>query len=297
MNYIKPYADFLRSSFSPKRSLRIVFDCSDGTTGMVLEALFSVKQNCETILLNKNPDGNFPAHGPNPLSEGAFDQLSEAVIKNKADLGIIFDADGDRAFFVDDLGRRLDPSAAILMLAARFTGEVVLPVNIGPFVRKRLAEMNRQTVDSRIGHYFLKKITRERGADFAAEQSGHYYFKKFFGLDSGILSAIEFVCAVGELSVPLSVWVNQLPHRWISEEINFKVIDKEKALTQLKSDYSKNASRISELDGLSFEFKNWWFNVRPSNTEDFLRLNLEAENEQLFQAKMKEVGDLLSLTN
>src|SRR3989344_3586178 len=282
MDYFAIYADFLKNSLAPRRPLRIVFDCSNGTTGLVLEKLFAGQQSCETTLLNKIPDGNFPAHGPNPLAAGAFNQLSAEVISKKADLGAIFDADGDRVFFVDNLGRPIEPAAAILLLSERFGGSIALPVNVGPFVRERLRALGREVVDARVGHYFLKKIMREKDLDFCAEQSGHYYFKKFFGLDSGIFAVIEFINAASALSVTLSDWIATLPPHWISEEINFEVADKEAALKRLKKLYERSAQKTSDLDGLSFEFADWWFNVRSSNTEDLLRLNLEAKSKKIF---------------
>lgn len=294
MDYLKLYADFLGRYLKPKRPLKIVFDCSNGTTGLVLEKLFADQQNCETTLLNKRPDGNFPAHGPNPMAEGAMDGLGREVAEKKADLGAVFDADGDRVFFVDDAGRKIEPAAAILLLGSRFKGAIALPVNIGPFVREQLAANGHETIDARVGHYFMKKLLKEKGSAFAAEQSGHYYFEHFFSLDSGILAAVEFINAVSELNMPLSAWVDQLPPRWISEEINFRVADKAAALAKLKSVYASAAAKVSELDGLSLQFADWWCNVRASNTENFLRLNLEARSGELFKTKLSEISDLLS---
>ena len=293
MNYANLYANFLKKFIKPKRPLKVVLDCSNGTTGPVLEQLFAVEQNCKTLLLNKNPDGNFPAHGPNPLAEGAMAELGREVVKNKADFGAVFDADGDRVFFVDDRGRRLDPTAATLILAKRFKGSLALPMNIGPFLRKELAAAGHEVADSRVGHYFLKKLMKEKKLGFAAEQSGHYYFKNFFNLDSGIFAAVEFINAVSELSGPLSKWVDAIAPRWISEETNFNVADKAAALEKLKSTYAPAAEKISELDGLSVWLGSWWFNVRASNTENLLRLNLEADSEALFLEKFQEVKEIL----
>ena len=294
MEYFSIYADFLKAYLKPKRPIKVVMDCSNGTVGLVLESLFADKHWRETVLLNKNPDGNFPAHGPNPLASGAADELARVVVDSKADLGAIFDADGDRVFFVDNLGRKLDPAAAAILLAENFKGGIVLPANVGPFVRKELSRRGHETLNSRVGHYFLKKVMREKDLDFGAEQSGHFYFKKFFGLDSGIFAAIESINSVSGLTGKLSDWVDTLSSRWISEETNFLVADKKKAILELQNRYAAAAVEVSDLDGLSFQFSDWWFNVRPSNTEDLLRLNLEADNQKLFNLRMKEIADLLS---
>ncbi len=296
MDYFRLYAEYLSEFLDVKQPLRVVFDCSNGTTGLVLKNLFAGKQTpIEAKLINERPDGNFPAHGPNPLAKGALDQLASAVVMSKSDLGAVFDADGDRVFFTDNLGRLVRPAAAILLLVSRFAGDLALPVNVGPFVKKALSKIGRKAIDSRVGHYFLKKLIKEKQLDFAAEQSGHYYFKEFFGLDSGILAALEFINAAADLRQPLAQWINQLPPHFISEEINFEVADKAAAIAALKEKYGSSAKKTSELDGLSMEFDQWWFNVRPSNTENLLRLNLEAESESWFKEKLTEITDLLFL--
>ncbi len=273
--------------------MKAVFDCSNGTTGLVLEKVFAGARDLAPMLRNAVPDGDFPAHGPNPLATGALDDLSKEVKAANADCGAIFDADGDRVFFADDRGRKVEPAAAILMLAGRFRGDIALPVNIGPFVRGELAKAGRAVHDSRIGHYFLKKLMKEKQLSFAAEQSGHYYFNDFFGLDSGIFAALEFLDAVSELPEPLSAWIDRLPPHWISEEINFEVHDKDEAFARLLRRYS-DQGKVSKLDGISIECPEWWCNVRASNTEPLVRLNLEATNADLYAQKFAELSGLLS---
>ncbi len=293
MNYIRLYADFLKKNLHPSRPISLVCDCSNGTAGLVLKELFAGIPHLTVQMLHDRPDGNFPAHGPNPLAEGAQEELRRTVIRVHADAGVIFDADGDRVFFVDEKGNSLEPAAAILFLANCFRGDVLLPVNIGPFVRSQLLQQGRAAVDVRVGHHFVKQAMRAGGMEFAAEQSGHYYFKNFFYFDSGIFAAIQFANAVSALPMPLSEWIRQLPPHWISGEVNFEVADKEKKLKQLHLAYASQASRIQELDGLSMEFPDWWFNVRASNTENLIRLNMEATREQVFKDRFSELRRLI----
>lgn len=294
MNYIRTYADFLKKNLKIGKPLSVVFDCSNGTVGIVLQKLFRELRSSKFIILNSNPDGNFPAHGPNPMAEGAMDDLSEAVLKNKADLGVIFDADGDRVFFVDNKGRLILPEAAIFLLARNFKGPVVLTVNVGIVARELLAKNRRKIVDSRVGHYFVKKLIREKEIDFASEISGHYYFKKFFYADSGIFAAIQFMNAVSKLPVSLSSWIDSMPKYFRSGELNFEVKDKKEAIEKAKSYYRNRAKKVSDLDGLTMQGDGWWFNLRPSNTEDLLRLNLEAQHERIYNKMLLELKPLFS---
>lgn len=295
MNYIKSYTDFLKRFTWFKRKMKVVFDCSNGTTGLVIRQLSnSVIGKLEIILINEKPDGNFPAHGPNPMAEGATEDLKNSVLKNKADLGVIFDADGDRVFFLDDLGKLAAPAAAITLLSKNFKGPIVLPVNVGISVRDQLEKSGKKIIDSKIGHYFVKKLIRERKIAFAAEISGHYYFQDFFYADSGIFGAIQFLNAVSGLGEKLSYWIARLPKYHASGELNFKIRDKEAAIKKVEKYYSGKAEKISRLDGLTMEANAWWLNLRPSNTEDLVRLNFEAKEKAVFEKELENLKSLLT---
>ena len=263
------------------------------------------------------------------MAEGAMDDLSKAVLAKKADLGVIFDADGDRVFFVDDKGRPVIPDAAIFLLAKDFKGSVVLSVNVGILARELLTENRRKIIDSRVGHYFVKKIIKGKKINFAAEISGHYYFK-FEGFsargaclpdrqaclsgrqgpaywDSGIFAAIEFMNQVSRLkearlapkrfgAASLSEWIDSLPKYFRSGELNFEVKNKEEAIKKIETCYKNRAKKISHLDGLTMEggppAGEWRFNLRPSNTEDLLRLNLEAKDKIFFEENIDQLKKL-----
>lgn len=299
--YIDSYAKFLNKKLAVKRPLKVVFDCSNGTTGIVLKRIMnkesriknkknqSIIRNSKFIILNSRPDGNFPAHGPNPLIPGAMDELQEGVIKERADLGVAFDADGDRVFFIDNLGRKVDAHEA---------GYILMQVFKPPFVVSEISSWRlknvRGAVISAVGHYFFKTMMRKRKASLGLEHSGHFYFKDFFYCDSGILAAIEVINFVSALDGRLSDWLDSIPKYYRSGEINFKVSDKNKILKKIEEKYGKRATRISRLDGLTMEFKNYWFNVRPSNTENLLRLNVESSSKIIMEKVTEELSSLIS---
>ncbi len=301
MNYTTIYANFLKRFISPKHPLMVVFDCSNGTTGLVIKKLFKTHQ-----LINYNPDGNFPAHGPNPLKNGAADELQRTVLREKADLGIIFDADGDRVFFIDNRGRFVDPDViARLLIWHLKPKKITIGVRTGYLIKKsQIQNPKFQILISRTGHYFFKKLMRRKNADFGAERSGHYYFpasagKKFY-FSSGILAAIETINAVSRLPYALADFADLLPQYYRSGEIIFKSqissVKFKKLLkkveSNLKTENHQLKIRVSRLDGLTMEFNpsmgsGWRFNLRSSNTEPLIRLNIEAKNKNVLQKEKK----------
>ncbi len=284
MNYANLYAGFLKKYLKPKKKMKVVFDCSNGTTGRVVKKVNVKSGKLEVILMNDTPDGNFPAHGPNPLLKGAASELEKRVKKEKADLGVIFDADGDRVFFVDNRGRFIDANEIGFALMQMFRPPFVVS-EISSWRLKRV----RGAVVSAVGHYFFKTMMRKKKASLGLEHSGHFYFKDFSYCDSGIFAAIAVINFVSGLSGGFAGWLDALPKYCRSGEINFSVADKKKILDRLEKAYGKKADRISRLDGLTMEFTNYWFNVRPSNTENLLRLNVEAVSPGALKKVLKEI--------
>jgi len=269
MKYLNSYVNFLNKSIKLKKPLSVVFDCSNGTTGIVLKKLkipFSKK-----IILNSKPDGNFPAHGPNPSSFKALKQLSSTVKKTKADLGIAFDADGDRAFFVDETGKFIEPYLIAYLLFLNNKPPFV--ADITTFESLNYAKIAQpKTFLSRNGTYFIKKEMLKRKANVGAEFSGHYYFKDFFYADSGIFTAIKVINIVSKLPYSLSNFKKLIPRQVTVKEFNFKSIDYKKITEKLIQLYQKKSKKIIKTDGITFEFKKGWFTIRPSNTEQLIRL-------------------------
>src|SRR3989344_4394381 len=177
MDYAEIYAKFLRRFLKLKAPLRVVFDCSNGTTALIIKKLRNLEiDKLEIKLINDKLDGNFPAHGPNPMAENALNDLERAVKKYRTDLGVIFDADGDRVFFVDDKGKEIHSDIIAGLIAENFFGPVILDIRSGYSAREPLSRAKRKVVDSRVGHYFIKKMMKNKKINFAAELSGHYYF-------------------------------------------------------------------------------------------------------------------------
>ena len=300
MDYLKVYADFLKSFLKVKRSMKVVFDCSNGTTGLVLKELFRTTGPIQIKLINQKPDPEFSAHGPNPLAVGALRDLERAVKKGKADLGVIFDADGDRVFFVDDRGREVRHDATALLLSQDLTGTIVLTPLSGFLIREEIKKRGVKIFESRVGHYFIKKTMMKYKAVFAGEISGHFYFRDNFYADSGIFAAIKVInqtAAIMDQWSRLSDWVDSLSDYHRIPETNFKIKDKGKAMRKIEKHFRTAARHIFKRDGLKMEFdtgrRAWWFNLRPSNTEDLLRLNLEAKDKKILTAKLAELKKLI----
>lgn len=283
------YARFLRPRLKLRTPLRIVFDSSNGTTGAPLKAILEKRKDARAFFLNDVPDGNFPGHSPNPMGPGAMDRLKDEVVRRRADCGVIFDADGDRVFLVDDKGREVHADIVTRLLAERFPQPILIDVRIGWLIRRA----GIRFVESRVGHAFIKKTMRERDLAFGAEASGHYYFKDFFHADSGIRAALEILNAVSELAAKrfaLSRWIDSLPSTARSGELNFPThAAPQKLLHRVKRRYAKGAERVSERDGLTLEFPDWRANIRPSNTEPVIRLNVEAVSDELLARKIAEL--------
>jgi len=271
MGYSAIYISFLRRQLRPQKKIRIIFDSFNGATGPILKKIFAGSQ-VEASFLNARVDGNFPAHGPNPLQEGALAELQKAVQEQKADIGVAFDADGDRAFFVDDAGRILPAHLAAFLLFHNMKSPLVAEITTYEAFRYTGLAKKMRVICSRVGTYFIKKEMARCRAGGAAEYSGHYYFADFANNDSGILAAIKMANILTALPYRLSQFVDLLPNRYSSETFNFETTAGSELLPIIEKKYASKAKKINRIDGLTFEFAESWFNVRPSNTEPMLRV-------------------------
>lgn len=293
MNYFKIYANFLKKFIKLKKPMRVVFDASGGAAGLIIKNL-NIK-NLEFFLINKRPDGNFSSHSPNPLDKGAVDQLKKEVKKRKANLGVIFDADGDRVFFVDDNSEAVNPNEIGYILMEEFKPPFAVTVASSELLKKQ------KVVFCRTGHYFFKKLMREKKISFGAEPSGHFYFKDFFYCDSGILAAIKLINFISALNVKFSEYLNKLPKYYRSEEINIKlakdIVNRNKVTKEIfkkiERIYEKEAIKVLRFDGLTMNFSDWWFNIRVSDTENLLRLNVESLKKETIAEKTIEIRKLI----
>ena len=246
MNYLKRYVDFLEKYLSIDTPIKAVFDCSNGTTGMILKEILNRENKLDAHLINDNPDGTFPAHDPGPLVEGAMDDLMETVPKQGADVGAIFDPDGDRVFFVDEKGERIDPREMFSLLAPAYKPPYVVNVALGKKPTEWIMP-DTEIIEAKTGHYFMKEIMREKNVEFGIEHSGHYYFKDFFFADSSMIPALIMLSEVSRLKKEgktLSEWRESNPKLYQTGELNFEIRDRNKVLSGIKNHFKDEAEKI-----------------------------------------------------
>jgi len=295
--YRKEYAGFLRKRLVLAKSIRVVFDSSGGATGVILKQVFRGIPNINAFYINPTKDGEFSRHSPNPLAPRAMEPLAREVRHRRADAGIIFDADGDRMFAVDENGVLLEPDIVAYFLAAYLKpGTIVYDTNTGFLIRRDLRRyLKTKMKEERVGHYFIKKTMRKINADMGVERSGHYYFKDFFFCDSGLFAAVSFLSALSALPYRLSDFVEFIAPVFRSPETNFKISQSPYSVIRAveRAFSSAHPTRVSYRDGLRMEFKDWWFSVRQSNTEPLIRLNLEASSKKELKKKNARISGLL----
>ena len=288
------YVDYLLSlvDISEMRRLKIVVDAGNGMAGYTAPAIFE-RLNVELIPLYFELDGTFPNHEANPIDPKNLRDLQKAVKKHNADLGLAFDGDADRCFLVDENGETVNPSDLTCLVAARELARVPGSTIIYNLISSRavleVIEENSGTgLRSRVGHSYIKKMMADSGAIFGGEHSGHFYFKDFWRADSGALAALHAIAALGSNKVSISKILKPYQRYVSSGEINSVVSDAPAEMKKIEEKYgSQSDVEIDRLDGLSVNGDTWWFNLRSSNTEPLLRLNVEAKT----QARMEKVRD------
>ncbi len=290
-NYKQMYVEFLKGFLNIKKPLKVVFDAGCGPAGMIVRDVFA-DTDVEMILINDIIDPDFAARAPNPLVPGASSSCAKAIAENGADFGVMFDADADRAIFVNPKGELVDAYFIATLIAKEMKPPYVvdeLVYESGRFL-DCLPEIN--LVPSRIGAYFIKKLMKEGSYSFGAEYSGHYYFKDFFGLDSGIFTAITVINALSKSPEALVQMQEKLgPHKVITTEISTEGKDMPKLLASLEDKYGKEARKIEKRDGVTFVFEDFWANIRSSNTEPILRII--AGGRETMHDKLKEIEEFV----
>ena len=291
---LEEYVDHLLSlvDLSSIRPLKIVIDAGNGMAGHTAPAVFK-RLNAEVIEMYFELDGTFPNHEANPIEPANLRDLQKAVKKHGADIGLAFDGDADRCFLVDEKGELVNPSALTALIATRELAKhpgssIIYNLISSRAVREVVAECGGTAVRSRVGHSYIKKLMAETNAVFGGEHSGHFYFRDFWRADSGMLAALHAIAALGETKTTLSKLLSSFNRYHSSGEINSEVADAKAAMNQIEKIYGKkDGVEVDHLDGLTIDGDNWWFNLRASNTEPLLRLNVEASTE----ARMKKVRD------
>ena len=288
------YVDHLLTlvDLSDIRPLKIVIDAGNGMAGHTAPAVFA-RLNCEVIPMYYELDGTFPNHEANPIDSKNLKDLQKAVKKHKADIGLAFDGDADRCFLVDETGELVNPSTLTALIAARELAKnpganIIYNLISSRAVVEIVEESGGKAIRSRVGHSYIKKLMADTGAVFGGEHSGHFYFKDFWRADSGMLAALHAIAALGEVSAPLSKILKPYCRYVASGEINSEVLDAQSSMNEIAEKFGESAgNEVDHLDGLTVNGDTWWFNVRASNTEPLLRLNVEAKTE----ARMEKIRD------
>ena len=274
------------------RPLRIIADTGNGMVGPILERVFA-RLPVELTGMYLEPDGSLPNHGLDPMQEENRAELQRRVAAEGADAGFAFDGDGDRFFAIDDRGRFVPGDFLTALMGAWLLrreggGTIVHDVRCSWAVRDEIRAAGGEARQERVGHSFLKPRLLREGGVFAGELSGHYYFRDFYGADSGLVPALVLMQMMSESGRSLSQLLSPLESRYfLSGEINSRVADPAARLEELAGRYADG--RIERLDGVSVSCDDWHFNVRASNTEPLLRLNLEALTRRRMEEKRDEV--------
>jgi phosphomannomutase len=293
------YMDAMDAHLGPlTRPLKIAVDCANGMGGHFIGKLFERHPELTAVPLFWELDGTFPNHEADPLKDENLAPTCAAVTAEGCDLGASLDGDADRCMFVDEQGARIPSDLLTALLAEdilhKHPGSAILyDLRSSKVVPETIEALGGVAVRGRVGHAFMKALMRQREARFGGELSGHYYFAEAANTDSGLLALITVINRLQADTRPLSAQVAPLRRYHTTGEVNFRVADTPSVLAALEARYTAQGGRADHLDGLTVSFGDWWFNVRPSNTEPLLRLNLEADTRELMDARMAEVSEAI----
>ena len=288
MDLLDDYVTYLIDRFPKKtfkkRKIKVVIDAGNGMAGFTAPSVMK-KLNVDLIPMYFELDGDFPNHEANPIEPKNLKDLQKRVKKEKADLGLAFDGDADRCFLVDENADLVNPSSLTALIAVRELkrnpgASIIYNLISSKAVPEIILENGGKPVRSRVGHSYIKSLMAQTGAVFGGEHSGHFYFADFWRADSGMLAALYALAELMDSPKSLSEILESFDRYFSSGEINTQVKDASKSIKLVRKKYEKE-NEIDELDGLTVSSQKWWFNLRPSNTEPLLRLNVEADSPKL----------------
>lgn len=298
----REYLEFLGKFKGDYSNLKIAFDLSNGMSALFVKDLFA---SDDASFIFDDIDGRFPNHDPNPLIPDNVKPLRNLVSETGSDVGVIFDGDADRVMFVDDRARFVSPDLIIALMAIYFCEirgeknprvlqEIRSSKGVGEYLERYGADLHTW----KVGRAFAAPKLRDIDGLWGGELAGHYYFKDFFYSDSGILSSLIVLRIVSELKkrgLSLSGQIDSMTHYRNSGEVNFKIEDKDGAMKAVKEffEHSENPLKVMDFDGFRLEFPLWWFNIRPSNTEPYLRFICEAATDELLKEKLLAVQEII----
>lgn len=294
------YLEFQARYHHDISNLNIVMDCSNGMASILVKDIFG---NAPTYLFD-TLDGTFPNHEANPLEPENVVALQEKVRETKADIGVIFDGDADRVMFVDEHSDFIAPDLMIAVLGHYFleekhyTGKVIQDIRTSKSVAEYIAKLGGEMEIWRVGRAYAALKLREIDGSFGGEFAGHYYFRDFFYSDSAMIASQVLLHVFSDMKrkgISVSQLINQIKQYANSGEINFTIERKKEAMEAVKEHFcaAEMPTKVMDFDGYRIEFADWWFNIRPSNTEPYLRLLMEARTEAMLQEKLAEMKDVL----
>ena len=301
VDYVAEFVGFLRPWVPDLSGLKLVVDCSDGMASLIVRELFGDA----AAYVAATPDGAFPNHAPNPFEPAGRTLICKTVRERKADAGVIYDGDADRMMLIDGKGDFVRPDLMIGIMALPFLrkepGATILhDIRTSRGVTEFLREAGAKTAMWKVGHAFAKVKMRELGAAFGGELAGHYYFRDFHWCDSGELAslvALGEIAAARRRGVALDELVAPVDRYANTGELNFRIDDKAGAMARLRDHFVSRAKpdALYDFDGYRIEYADWWFNVRPSNTEPYLRLIVEARTKEMLAERRAEIEKVLGL--
>jgi len=292
-NYLKHIFSFIDTN--KIKPFKIVVDAGNGMAGKIIPFL-AEKLPVKIIPLNFNLDGNFPSRPPNPLAENASNEISETIREKRADFGFMFDGDADRIFLIDELGKFIKGDITLLLLARYFLMKnpgmgVAYNLTCSRAVPEFIKKWNGIPIRTPVGFVNVRKGIMENNGIMGGEPTGHYSFRDNFYFDSGFIALLILLQTISSYEKKVSKIIGELCPYINEPEINFKIDDKQSVLERIKQKYTDG--KQDYLDGVTVQYDDWWFNVRPSQTEPLLRLRIEADNEKLLKEKKKELVSLI----
>lgn len=295
------YLEFLKRYIHPEiQQLNIGVDCSNGMAAFLIKEILGDLPH----YIHDTADGNFPGHDPNPLKEESREDIVRLVKENQYDAGIIFDGDADRVMFIDEKGQFISPDLMIALMGHYFlknkpNERVLQDIRSSKSIKEYLKQFSAEIHTWRVGRAFAAPRLKEINGLYGGELAGHYYFRDFFYSDSGFLATLIVLDVISEFKkqgVTLSELISTISNYVSSGELNFQIENKQKAMQALVDHFSTEEEplEIMDFDGYRLEFKHWWFNVRPSNTEPYLRVILEADSSELLDEKTNDIKAILN---
>ena len=294
------YVKYLRGFCPDIADLDISIDCSNGMSSLIIK---DVLKDDSIHYIYDTFDGSFPNHEPNPLDERNCEDIKRETLKNRSDVGIIYDGDADRVMFIDEKGRFIQPDYITAVLGCYYKkkglcGNSLVDVRTSRSTTEYLEAIVFPPTLWKVGHAFAKMKIREIDAVFGGELAGHYYFRRdFFNCDSGILASLLVLSVVKSLKEEgrtLSQLIDSIVKYSNTGEVNFKLEEKDECISRILEHFkSENPSKILSFDGYRIEFPSWWFSIRKSNTEPYLRIVLEAQSKEEMENRLKEIKDII----